>query len=101
MSIPTDYAISLLRSLEQSRIENLVTQADARRILQEVRERPENYPNFDSALTEKATHIAYSLISCGCSLVENEDAETDEGLVVLEKAGKILSDAFKFNSDEI
>ncbi|WP_152401344.1 DEAD/DEAH box helicase [Paenibacillus cellulositrophicus] len=101
MSIPTDYAISLLRSLEQSRIENLVTQADARRILQEVRERPENFPNFDSALTEKATHIAYSLISCGCSLVENEDAETDEGLVVLEKAGKILSDAFKFNSDEI
>ncbi|ETT61795.1 DEAD/DEAH box helicase [Paenibacillus odorifer] len=101
MSIPTDYAISLLRSLEQSRIENLVTQADARRILQEVRERSENYPNFDSALTEKATHIAYTLISCGCSLIENEDAETDEGLVVLEKGGKILSDVFKFNSDDI
>lgn len=101
MSIPTDYAISLLRSLEQSRIENLITQTDARRILQEVRENPENYPNFDSALTEKATYIAYTLISCGCSLIENEDVETAEGLVVLEKAGKILSDAFKFNSDEI
>ncbi|MDF2923889.1 MAG: box helicase protein [Paenibacillaceae bacterium] len=101
MNIPTDYAISLLRSLEHSRIENLVTQADARRILQEVKEIPENYPNFDSTLTEKATYIAYTYISCGCSLVENEDAETAEGLVVLEKAGKILSDAFKYNLDEI
>lgn len=101
MSIPTDYAISLLKSLEQDRIENLVTQADARRILQEVKESPENYPSFDSTLTEKATHIGYTLISCGCSLVENDDAETAEGLVVLEKAGKILSDAFKFNHDEI
>lgn len=101
MSIPTDYALSMLRSLAQSRVENLVTQADARRILQEVRENPENYPGFDSTLTEKATHIAYTLISCGCSLVENEDANSDEGLAVLEKAGKILSDAFKFNRDEI
>lgn len=101
MSIPTDYAISLLRSLEQNRIENLITQTDARRILQEVRENPENYPNFDSALTEKATYIAYTLVSCGCSLIENEDVGTAEGLVVLEKAGKILSDAFKFNPDEI
>ncbi|MEK3885311.1 DEAD/DEAH box helicase [Paenibacillus sp. PL2-23] len=101
MSIPTDYAISLLRSLEQSRIENLITQTDARRILQEVRENSENYPNFDSALTEKATYIAYTLISCGCSLIENEEVEPAEGLVALEKAGKILSDAFKFNPDEI
>jgi hypothetical protein len=101
MSIPTDYAISLLGNLAQSRIENLVTQADARRILQEVREKSGNYPNFDVTLTEKATHIAYTMISCGCSLVENDDGESDEGLAVLEKAGKILSDAFKFNNDEI
>lgn len=101
MSIPTDYAVSLLRSLEQSRIENLITQTDARRILQEVRENPENYPNFDSALTEKVTYIAYTLISCGCSLIENEDVDPTEGLEVLEKAGKILSDAFKFNPDEV
>ncbi len=101
MSMPTEYAISLLQSLAKSRIENLVTQADARRILQEVREIPENYPSFDSILTEKATHIAYTLITCGCSLVENDDGETNEGLAVLEKAGKILSDTFKFNRDEV
>ncbi|MEL7605774.1 MAG: DEAD/DEAH box helicase [Sedimentibacter saalensis] len=101
MSIPTDYTKSLLGSLAQGRIENIVTQADARRILQEVREIPENYPGFDPTLTEKATHIAYTLVSCGCSMVENDDASTDEGLAVLEKAGKVLSDIFKFNRDEI
>jgi len=100
MSIPTDYAIDLLNSLSQRRIKNLIAQADARRILQEVKETAENYPNFDPALTEKATHIAYALLSCGCSMVENEDAETNEGLLALEKAGKILSDTFRFNPNE-
>lgn len=78
-----------------------MAQADARRILQEVKEVPDNYPNFDPALTEKATHIAYALLSCGCSMIENTDSSTDEGLAVLEKAGKILSDVFKYNPNEI
>lgn len=100
MSIPTNYISDLLNNLSQSRLDNLVTQADARRILQEVNEIPENYPNFDPALTEKATHIAYTLLSCGCSLVENEDSATSEGLSILERAGKILSDLYKYNYDE-
>ncbi|MBU7006046.1 DEAD/DEAH box helicase [Phosphitispora fastidiosa] len=100
MSIPTDYATDLLNNLSQGRIKNLIAQADARRILQEVKETTENYPNFDPSLTEKATHIAYVLLSCGCSMVENEDAETNEGLLALEKAGKILSDTFSFNPNE-
>lgn len=100
MSLPTDYAIDLLNSLSRGRIKNLIAQADARRILQEVKETAGNYPNFDLSLTEKATHIAYALLSCGCSMVENEDAETNEGLLALEKAGKILSDTFRFNPNE-
>ncbi|WP_027364608.1 DEAD/DEAH box helicase [Desulfotruncus alcoholivorax] len=100
MSIPTDYATDLLNNLSQGRIKNLIAQADARRILQEVKETAENYPNFDPSLTEKATHIAYVLLSCGCSMVENEDGETNEGLLALEKAGKILSDTFSFNPNE-
>ena len=100
MSIPIDYAIYLLNSLSQGRFKNLIAQADARRILQEVKETAENYPNFDPSLTEKVTHIAYALLSCGCSMVENEDAETNEGLLALEKAGKILSDTFRFNPNE-
>lgn len=101
MSIPTQYISELLNNLSQSRLDNLVTQADARRILQEVKEIPGNYPNFDPALTEKATHIAYALLSCGCSLVENKDSAASEGLAVLERAGKVLSDVYKYNFDEM
>lgn len=52
MSIPVDYASALLKSLFQDRLNNLIAQADARRILQEVKESPENYPAFDPLLTE-------------------------------------------------
>lgn len=100
MSTPSNFISGILDNLSQSRINNLIAQADARRILQEVREIPENYPSFDPELSDKATHIAYALLSCGCSMVENEDSETTEGLLVLEKAGKTLSDVFKYNNDE-
>ena len=53
MSIPADYISDLLNELSQGRLGNLITQADARRILQEVKEIPENYPDFDPLLTEK------------------------------------------------
>ena len=99
MSMSTEYIQSLLSSLASKRAKNLIAQTDARRILQEVREERDNYPEFDPLLTEKATHIAYALISCGCSLIENK-TDLDEGLIVLERAGKILFDAYKFNDDE-
>lgn len=100
MSIPPNYVAGFLDSLSQGRVENLVAQVDARRILQEVKEIAENYPNFDPLLTEKATHIAYALLACGCSLIENENSDSNEGLVVLERAGKVLSDAYKYNAFE-
>jgi len=102
MSIPTDYISDLLNELSQGHLDNLITQADARRILQEVKEIPENYPDFDPLLTEKATHIAYALLSCGCSLMEksNSNFTATESLSILEKAGKLLSDIYKYNDDE-
>lgn len=102
MSIPTDYISDLLNKLSQGRLDNLIMQADARRILQEVKEIPENYPDFDPFLTEKATHIAYALLSCGCSLMEksNSNFTTTESISILEKAGKLLSDIYKYNDDE-
>lgn len=102
MSIPTDYISDLLNELSQGRLDNLIAQADARRILQEVKEIPENYPDFDPLLTEKATHIAYALLSCGCSLMEksNSNFTATESLSILEKAGKLLSDIYKYNDDE-
>lgn len=100
MSIPVDYTSALLKSLSQDRLNNLIAQADARRILQEVKESPENYPAFDPLLTEKVTHIAYALLSCGCSLIEGADDSADEAenLGILERAGKLLSDSFKFSA---
>ena len=100
MSVPSNYVTDILHRLSQDLINNLITQVDARRILQEVKETSENYPKFDPELTEKATHISYALLSCGCSLFENEDSETSEGLVVIERSGKILSDVYKYNFDE-
>jgi DEAD/DEAH box helicase domain-containing protein len=102
MSIPTDYISNLVNELSQGRLENLIKQADARRILQEVKEIPENYPDFAPLLTEKATHIAYALLSCGCSLMEksNSNFTAIEILSILEKAGKLLSDIYKYNDDE-
>lgn len=90
----------MLNSLSQSHIENLVTQVDARKILQEVKETTENYPNFDPLLTEKTTHIAYAFLSCGCSLIEKTNSDSSEGIYLLERAGKILSDAYKYNAHE-
>lgn len=103
MSIPVDYTSDLLRKLSQERLNNLIAQADARRILQEVKESPKNYPNFDPLLTEKVTHIAYALLSCGCSLIENADKSVNvtESLAILERAGKLLSDAYKYNDNEV
>lgn len=103
MSIPENYTSDLLRKLSQERLNNLIAQADARRILQEVKEIPSNYPDFDPLLTEKVTHIAYALLSCGCSLIENADncVNIAESLTILERAGKLLSDAYKYNDNEV
>lgn len=103
MSIPENYTSDLLRKLSQERLKNLIAQADARRILQEVKEIPSNYPDFDPLLTEKVTHIAYALLSCGCSLIENADSSVNvtESLTILERAGKLLSDAYKYNDNEV
>lgn len=103
MSIPENYTSDLLRNLSQGRLNNLIAQADARRILQEVKEIPRNYPDFDPLLTEKVTHIAYALLSCGCSLIENADNSVNatESLAILERAGKLLSDTYKYNDNEV
>ncbi len=103
MSLPIDYTSDLIRILSEERLNNLIAQADARRILQEVKEEPKNYPDFDPLLTEKVTHIAYALLSCGCSLIENSDNSVNiaEGVATLERAGKILSDTYKYNEDEV
>jgi hypothetical protein len=100
MSLSSQAANRALEQLASNRIQNLIAQTDARRILQEVKESAENFPQFDPKLTDKATHIAFTMISCGCSLVENEEGDND-ALFALERAGKLLSDAYQFNAEEV
>ena len=102
MSLPIDVAKAAAERLLSGRMQNLILQADARHILQAVKEHEENYPKFDPRLTEKATHIAYTLIACGCSIVEKSESvdDTEIGLSYLERAGKILYDTYKNNELE-
>jgi len=100
MSIPKLYVEKMLKTMSGDHIVNLITQADARRILQEIKEIENNFPRFDPLLTEKATHIGYTLISCGCSLIENDNSDNNDGFDVLKKAGKLLSDTYSFNENE-
>jgi len=82
-------------------MEYLTAEADARRVLQEVRESPDDYPSYDPLLSEKAISIAYTYLACGLSLVESSATEdTQTGVWALEKAGKILSDVFQFSNDD-
>ncbi|MGF6990529.1 hypothetical protein M2150_001794 [Lachnospiraceae bacterium PM6-15] len=100
MSMPLEYIEQLISTLRRGYMVNIAAQADARRILQEVKEDSENYPKFDSVLTEKATYIAYLSLSCGCEIIENEYAEIDDGYLLLERAGKILADAYQYSEEK-
>jgi len=102
MSFPIGIAKKTVSYLLAGKSQNIIAQTDARHILQEVREYEDNYPHFDPRLTEKATHIAYALIACGCSIVEmcDDDSNKEEGLIYIEKAGKILYDTYKYNLSE-
>lgn len=100
MSIPDKHITDILNALLDTQVENLLAQVDARRILEEVHQSSGNFPNFDKNLSEKTTHIAYSLLACGCSIIENGSKHSYDALLLLERAGKILSDAYKFNTVE-
>ncbi|GHU94794.1 hypothetical protein FACS1894208_06500 [Clostridia bacterium] len=103
MSMPIATAISTATRLLEDRPANIAAQTDARHILQEVGESVENYPKYDAQLTDKAVNIAYVLVACGCSIVEQtQSGDTEAGIALsyLEKAGKIITDAFKNNEVE-
>jgi len=73
MPIPLRHVNTVLESLGAARLENLFGQAHARHVLLEVGESATNFPRFDSDLDDKVTIAAYTLISAGCSLAEQEN----------------------------
>jgi len=90
MTIPLETARSILLDFSKSRIENIFAQAHAKHILQEVGEKLENFPEFDSILEDKITFAAYSLLAASCSMIEQSD---NLGLGGLEKAALLLQNA--------
>lgn len=86
--IPIELAKRLANSLEDERILHLFAQADARGVLYEAKETPENFPFFDESLDESVTVGAYALLSVGCSLLEAN--QLTDGFPYLEQGAALL-----------
>ncbi len=89
MTIPIDIARKILNKYQSQEIENLFAQSRASHVLHEVGEAAENFPNFDTALTDKVTMLAYSILAAGLSLAEDELSV--EAISALEKAATLLN----------
>lgn len=89
MAIPSDNAKQILASYQASNFKNLFAQSDARYVLYEVGENPDNFPNFSDGLTDRVTMSAYSILSAGISLTEKSLHE--EAVQSLEQAATLLN----------
>ncbi len=87
----------LINTLNDKYVLNLISQVDARSILEQTGERKEDYPNFDVELTTKNTYLAYMEMASGCALLKRKN---EKGRKLLEQAGKILSDTYCYGEDE-
>ena len=85
-----DKALDLFTEFENdSFVQNLIAQSNAKNILLEVKEPEENFPNFTEGLDERITSIAFTYLSIGCALREKgENGEVASS--AFEKAGDII-----------
>jgi hypothetical protein len=93
MSLPVENARLLVQSMRTASIRNLIAQSKAKQVLREVRETPENFPDFVPDLDDRVTFVAYALLAAGCSLIEL--GETTEGYIELYAAADILESAHR------
>src|SRR5262249_48707421 len=91
MPIPREDAQALLEQLDASDVASFVAQAEARHVLMEVGEAPENFPAFTLGLDDKVTGLAYMLLAVGCSLIEQ--GERGDGAASLERGARLLRNA--------
>jgi hypothetical protein len=82
-----------MQAMRSSVIRNIIAQSKAKQVLREVRELPENFPNFSPELDDRVTFVAYGLLAAGCSLIEH--GETEEGQAELYSAADILESAHR------
>jgi len=88
MTIPLQLAQAALAEYGAQRTAKLFAQAQAKHVLHEVEELPENFPAFDPALDDKVTFAAYGILAAACSVVEQGDR--NQGVSGLERAASLL-----------
>ncbi len=93
MTLPVENARLVVQSMQTSKIRNLIAQSKAKQVLREVRELPENFPEFELELDDRVTFVAYALLAAGCSLIEQ--GEINEGYTQLHSAADILEAAHR------
>lgn len=96
MVLPNDEIQKILQLCQREKIKHSFAQVDARSILQEVNEAPENYPRFEEELTDKVTVLAYSLLAAGVSLAEKNQRQ--DAARPLEEAASILKKAHIYDA---
>jgi len=89
MAIPTEIARDILERYRTRSVEKLFAQSSASHVLHEVGEAAENFPRFDSALIDKVTISAYSILAAGVSLTEKEPSA--EAIAAMEEAAILLN----------
>jgi hypothetical protein len=99
LSLSVEYAKRIVASLKLAPIPNFIAQAKAKQVLQEVQEFPENFPKFTEGLDERLTHVAFRMLSAGCSLLEHGDdlehGNDNEGFSQLYAAGDLLESIYQ------
>lgn len=90
MPIPLDEAREVVNRFRSGTVATLFAQAHAKHVLHEVRESPENFPDFDPLLEEKVSFTAYALLAAGCSMIEQHD-DAAAGRAALERAASLLN----------
>ncbi|MGE4285099.1 MAG: DEAD/DEAH box helicase [Phycisphaerae bacterium] len=98
MAIPSENARQILDSYKTSQFANLFAQSDARSVLYEVGETPDNFPQFIERLTDRVTLLAYAILSAGVSLAES--GQHIEAVAPLEEAATLLNNTHRHLASE-
>lgn len=93
MTIPSENAKRILELYQAGKFANLFAQSDARSVLYEVGETPDNFPSFVERLSDKVTLSAYAILSAGVSLVEN--GLRNDAIAPLEEAANLLNNTHR------
>jgi hypothetical protein len=88
LALPTEVSQKILVKHSSARLRNLFAQASASYVLNEVKEKPENFPQFDPGLVDKVTTSAYAILAAGTSL--HEENPSQQSIDAIEEAASLL-----------